>query len=201
MKEYHKINSVFKRGANNQFIIGDWAQNEFNYLQNNEWEFTEKVDGTNIRIEWDGANRKFGGRTENAQIPATLIQRLENLFPVEKFSGLDPMILFGEGYGPKIQKGGGNYGPIQDFILFDVMIGDWFLRRPDIEDIAKKFSIDVVPILGTGNIAYAIAKVRAGFKSKWGDFIAEGLVIRPIVELKDRAGRRIITKIKHRDFK
>ena len=31
--------------------------------------------------------------------------------------------------------------------------------------------------------------------------VAEGLVLRPEKELRDRMGRRIITKIKHRDFK
>lgn len=27
---------------------------EFDYLKDNTWIFTEKVDGTNIRIMWDG---------------------------------------------------------------------------------------------------------------------------------------------------
>jgi hypothetical protein len=39
-----------------------------------------------------------------------------------------------------------------------------------------------------------------GFESQWGDFIAEGIVARPQVELRDRAGHRIITKLKHKDF-
>jgi hypothetical protein len=39
-----------------------------------------------------------------------------------------------------------------------------------------------------------------GFKSHWGDFIAEGIVARPKVELKTRAGHRIITKLKYKDF-
>jgi len=41
---------------------------------------------------------------------------------------------------------------------------------------------------------------RAGLVSKWGDFEAEGIVARPAVELKTRAGERIITKLKTRDF-
>lgn len=41
---------------------------------------------------------------------------------------------------------------------------------------------------------------RLGFKSTWGDFQAEGIVARPSVELKNRAGERIITKIKCKDF-
>ena len=34
----------------------------------------------------------------------------------------------------------------------------------------------------------------------FGGFLAEGMVIRPIVELKSRNGHRIITKLKHKDF-
>jgi hypothetical protein len=33
-----------------------------------------------------------------------------------------------------------------------------------------------------------------------GDFIAEGLVAKPAVELRNRRGERIVVKIKHKDF-
>lgn len=45
-----------------------------------------------------------------------------------------------------------------------------------------------------------IHEAEKGFKSQWGDFIAEGIVARPMTELKNRNGSRIITKIKHKDF-
>lgn len=45
-----------------------------------------------------------------------------------------------------------------------------------------------------------IGITREGFTSTWGDFIAEGIVARPEVELFDRMGQRIITKIKYNDF-
>ena len=47
--------------------------------------------------------------------------------------------------GMKIQKGGGRY--IKDevsFILFDVKIDKWWLRRPDIEEIAGDLAIKVM---------------------------------------------------------
>jgi hypothetical protein len=46
-----------------------------------------------------------------------------------------------------------------------------------------------------------LEKTRWGFSSTWGDFNAEGIVARPICELKSRNGERIITKLKHRDFR
>ena len=66
MEPYHKIQSIFKRDAENGYkFTSEYSCPEFEYLQNNEWEFTEKVDGTNIRIIWDGQDGlRIAGRTE-----------------------------------------------------------------------------------------------------------------------------------------
>ncbi len=209
MKEYHKIQTVFKRDdKTKQIIEGDYSLPEFEYLKDNQWVFTEKVDGTNIRVMWNGEAVTFGGKTDDAQMPVFLLYKLQELFEgtakrqmfTEKFS-TEQVCLYGEGYGAKIQKGGGNYNPTGvDFVLFDVRIGDWWLQRTDIEDIATFFGIKVVPIIGEGTLTEAIAMTRAGQKSQWGDFLSEGIVARPKTELKTRRGDRIITKIKHRDF-
>jgi len=204
MKEYHKIQSIYKRDERGKCIVGQWSTPELEYLKDNQWVWTEKVDGTNIRIMWDAdaMSLKFGGKTDNAQTPPFLLDRLAQLFPVEKFVGRDSMCLYGEGYGRKIQKGGGLYNPNGvDFVLFDVKIGEWWLKRHVVEELAAELEIRVVPIISTGTIAEAVEVVRLGFVSEWGDFTAEGLVLRPTVELKARNGERIITKIKHKDFK
>lgn len=211
MKEYHKIDTVFKRDPNNKFktlILGDYSQDAFGYLANNEWVFTEKVDGTNIRVMIDGAvwggKITFGGKTDDAQIPSSLVRKLEERFlpQQEALSGAFPDggCLYGEGYGAKLQKGGGNYRQYQDFVLFDVKVREWWLQRPDIEDTAGKFGLYVVPIIGRGTLADMVAMARTGFNSIWGDFRAEGIVARPSCELQTRNGSRIITKIKHKDF-
>jgi hypothetical protein len=205
VQEYHKIQSIYKRDERtHKFLEGDWSLPEFEYLKDNEWEFTEKVDGTNVRVGWDGAVVRFGGRTDDAQMPAFLLSRLQELFPAEKMAGLypeTPMVLYGEGYGARIQKGGGNYksGGV-DFVLFDVLIGDLWLERCNVNDIAQTIGVGFAPVVGAGTITDAIAMVRGGLQSKWGDFHAEGLVIRPKVELRSRRGHRIISKLKERDF-
>ena len=58
-------------------------------------------------------------------------------------------------------------------------------------------------MLGEGTLYEAIEMTRKGFKSKLGnkDFDAEGIVLRPKVELKNRNNDRIIGKIKLKDFK
>lgn len=210
MSIYHKIQSVYKRDPENNFktfLDGQYSIPEFEYLADNEWIWTEKIDGTNIRVYWDGTSVKFGGRTDKAQIPTFLIDSLAELFPaykfVEEFGTSCPMnvVLYGEGYGAKIQKGGGNY--ISDgvsFILFDVRIGDWWLERDSVEELATALGVRHVPVIGTGTLPEAVEFVRNGFDSQWGDFESEGIVARPSVELFTRSGHRIITKIKCKDF-
>ena len=211
MTKYHKIQTIFKRDMSNKgkIIEGEFALPEIEFLKDNEWIFTEKVDGTNIRVMWDGEKVTFGGKTDNAQMPVFLLYKLQELFEgivkeqifKEVFGEEGGVCLYGEGYGAKIQKGGGNYIPDGvDFVLFDVKIGDWWLKREDIEDIASKLGLRVVPIIGKGTISKMIDIVKKGFDSQWGDFIAEGIVAKPMVELKNSKGGRIITKIKYKDF-
>jgi len=202
MKEYAKIQSVFKRDEKtHKFILGEFSLPEFKYLKDNIWVFTEKVDGTNVRVMWDGSEVRFGGKTNDAQMPTFLLLKLQELFLPGKFKELPPLCLYGEGYGARIQKGGGNYIPNGcDFILIDILIDNWWLERENIEDIASKLCIKVVPIIGSGSIDAAIAKTSIGFNSTFGNFSAEGIVLKPQVALTNRKGERVITKVKHKDF-
>ena len=209
MKEYHKIQTVYKRDPETKFktlLEGDFSLGEFAWLANNEWVFTEKVDGTNIRVKFDIDNHlSFGGRSDNAQIPTRLLDELNILFnKVNLASVFEEGVnacLYGEGYGAKIQKGGGNYIPNgNSFVLFDVKINGIWLKHEDVEDIAQKLGIRVVPTIGTGTLFEMVDMAKNGIKSIWGDFQAEGIVARPKTELLDRTGKRIITKIKCKDF-
>lgn len=206
--EYTKIPNIFKREecGNNKLIEGEFSTPELKYLANAQWVWTEKVDGTNIRVIWDGHSVTFGGRTDKAQIPAHLVNKLNKLFGgtnkeeiFEQHFGDVPVILFGEGYGEKIQKGGGLYGPV-NFILFDVFINGVWLKREAVEEIAFAFNIGVVPIVGGGSLNQAVEEIRKHPKSQLRDAELEGFVCRPACELLDRMGNRIIVKIKCRDF-
>lgn len=207
MSEYHKIQSLFKRDMTQKhkpLIEGDWTLPEFEYLAGNQWTFTEKVDGTNIRVIFAGESITFGGRTDDAQIPAQLVARLNDTFLPKKNELRevfpDGGILYGEGYGAKIQKGGGNYRQDQDFVLFDVRVGQWWLQRADVDDVASRLGLDVVPVIGVGTLHDAVTLAKYGITSTWGPFQAEGIVARPTTELYTRSGHRIIAKVKCRDF-
>jgi ATP-dependent RNA circularization protein (DNA/RNA ligase family) len=206
MKEYHKIQTLYKRDDKGRIIEGEWTQPELEYLCVLFWEWTEKVDGTNIRVYWDGKEVHFAGRTDRAQIPPLLLEHLANTFKpedfLEAFGDEGEVTLYGEGYGNKIQKVGCKYLPDSvGFILFDVRIGHWWLTRENVEGIATTFTIPVVPIVGHGTLDDAIAFVKSEPSSLLGDCTMEGLVLRPIVELCNRGGHRIITKIKVKDFR
>ena len=211
MKEYHKINTLFKRdmeSKNKTLIVGEYSMPEFEYLKDNEWVFTEKIDGTNIRVIWNFENKDitFKGKTDNALIPANLYKELTLIFKSEQLAEVFPdtdVCFYGEGYGVKIQNGGNYISSGNDFILFDIKIGEWWLKREDILGIAEKLDIDVVPIIGEGTLTNMIDIVRAGFISQVAEnksFTAEGIVARPKIELKARNGERIITKLKFKDF-
>lgn len=209
MKEYHKIETIYERDTNGtkKLIEGKFRNETVEYLRHNVWEFTEKVDGTNIRIHWDGHMISFAGRTDKAQIPNHLMEYLNKTFLndtteelFEQMFGEKEVILFGEGYGPKIQKVGALYRPDVSFILFDIMVNGMYLARNNVEDIAIALGIAVVPIVLIGTLYDAVNYIRTSPESCIGFAPMEGVVGRPAVEVLDRRGNRVIVKIKVCDF-
>ena len=209
MREYPKIETIFNRDTEGtkKLIFGTYRDETVKYLRFNDWQFTEKIDGTNISVEWDGHAVSFHGRTERAQIPKHLLEYLEKTFLTteaeelfEQTYGDKNVILYGEGYGAKIQNGG-NYRSDVSFILFDVLIGDNWQEREWVEKTAKMFGIDVVPVVFVGSLEEGIDYVMEHHPSTIGTAMMEGIVGRPMVEMRDRLGKRIIVKIKWEDFK
>lgn len=206
-KEYEKIETLFLRDDTTKKLVeGKYRNETVEFLKDVDWEFTEKIDGTNIRVVWDGHKVQYFGRTNNAQIPSQLMNRLLELFGgetneeiFEQHFGDMPVMLIGEGYGAKIQNGGA-YREDNDFILFDVFINGNYQSRENVSKIASYFGLDVVPTVMIGKLQEGVDYVKSKPKSKIGTANSEGLVARPLVELKDRAGNRVIVKIKVRDF-
>lgn len=208
METYPKIPGPYKRNIEpgpdrNKLIMGAWSSPELEALAHLEWTWTEKVDGTNIRVHWDGHRVTFGGRTEGSQIPAKLVTALQRLFTEELFEqsfNATEVTLYGEGFGAGIQSGG-IYRPDQSFALFDVRCGGLWLRRDDVEDVASKLGVEIVPVALRGSIAEAIAEVKMGVTSHWNGAEAEGLVGVAPAGLLSRRGDRIMVKVKRKDFR
>lgn len=217
MYKYTKIETPFKRDmdGSKDLIEGVFRSDAVEYLKDCQWVGTEKVDGCNVGIFWDGHRVHFQGRTERAQIPTPLLDKLQEMFGgdvneeiFEQMFGEKEVVLFGEGYGPKIQKGGGLYRDDVSFILFDVYFpeGNLWGRREAIEGIASAFGIEAVPIVFRGTIDEAVAYVKTSplsviAKNHSGkDYVMEGIVCKPVAEMLTRTGDRIMVKVKVKDF-
>lgn len=218
MIEYPKIETLFDRGPDFKVRADEAGLRlpEFDLVE--RWLITEKVDGTNIRMTYfpreDGSigNLVIRGRTEAAQIPPKLEKALVDLIPMDTYAsvltGTDPVTLYGEGYGPGIQKGG-VYRSDPSFRLFDIKIGEWWLNWLLVEDIAKSLGIKTVPVIGTDvTWQHALEILKWDFHESTvamedgeNEFVEpEGIVARTEPLLFTRKGDRLMWKLKHKDF-
>lgn len=218
MKEYQKIETPFVRDmdGSKKLILGQFRNPIVEYLKNCQWICTEKVDGTNVRVHWNGYKFNFYGRTDSASFPSFMLRKLTEIFNndeteqvMEQMFAEREVILIGEGYGAKIQKCGANYiKDGVDFIGIDVMVKTkdnekWvYLDRRDAEDVYKALGIKMVPIVATMTLGEAVNHVMSKPYSLISEVkqVMEGLVCVPDVPVYDKSGHRIIVKIKVKDF-
>lgn len=207
---FGKIRAPFLRETNKSktTTVGMWSNPIFEYLQNNEWVWTGKADGTSIGVKWDGERVSFVGHTDKSQIPPKLLNFLTTSFGTdeaeaifEELFGDKPFTLYGEGLSSETNE---DYGfPDGNFILFDVHNDndDVFWNRDAVENVAQKFNLDIVPILLRGTIMDAVEFVKVVRPSPFDPLRPlEGLVGRPPVELKTTNGDRVICKVKYCDI-
>lgn len=224
--EYLKIHSLWKREGwyfeegkkkdenyqkgRQSFIVGDYAKPVFGNIK--KWRVDEKIDGTNVRIMWGRPNvgampvLTFGGRTNNAQMPCHLLAKLQEMFTDEKmietFLNSNSVIMFGEGYGPKIQAAGANYRKDPSFILFDIWIDGWWLERNSVKEIALKMGLDVVPEIGimTEEEIVEFVKSKPLSTCSLTPQMMEGVVCRAEPLVLMRNGKPIMFKLKCKEF-
>ncbi len=217
MYKYPKIETLFTR--DNKFkVTNEIRLPEFENIKN--WLITEKIDGTNIRIIFNREKGylSFRGRTDKAQMPIYLLEILQKMFLIEKFveifNDAKEVCLYGEGYGAKIQKGGGNYNKDNSFRLFDIWIDGWWLEWDDVVDIAEQLGIETVPTAGLMKIEYAIGLIewknrglsdcrlysRVALDENKKEILVEGIVARAYPMMLFRNGIPIKWKLKVEDY-
>ena len=172
---------------------------------------------------------RIAGKTDNAQIPKNLLKHMQEKYPNEKVLaalGLKEFIpideweiehnwltydqipdiytIYGEGYGEGIQSGGWYINGGNEFIVFDVKVNDIYLKTDARDEIATKLGAPIVPLIGYFTLDEAIDFVRKGFRSVVAENpevkMAEGLVLRTDLGLRNRMGKRLIVKVKYEDF-
>ena len=208
--QFYKISGPFKRQTekgpdHNKLKIGEWYDSAFDTLQNAQWNWTEKLDGTNVRVHWDGHRVSMAGRTDRAQLHGDLTGYIQDTFTEELFEqafGSTPVTLFGEGVGPGIQKGGELYGDVKHFRLFEVKMDNVWRTRLTVVDVAAAFGVEPAELFMTGTVWEAIDVVKCGLlvDHGFGKFLSEGLVGVPVDGFLNYNGTRIAMKVKTCDL-
>lgn len=210
MKTYQKIANIYKWDAKYKNIVG--INQPFEALKDIKWLGTEKIDGTNVRIYWDGHDITWHGHTEKSTLPENLKAFLAEKFGAkemeyvfEQMFGDKEVYIFGEGYGYKIQTNGDKYTQDKtcNFIIFDINVDGWDLKRENIIDIAKNLDCQVVPVVFEGTLIEAEQFVASHPMStlNGGLHEMEGIVIQPCdVQLYDNKGNLIKGKVKYQDL-
>lgn len=224
MYKYNKMKTLFVRDEH--FKVTDKLScKEFSNINN--WLVTEKIDGTNVRIIYkpakdivqpfvytdivkSPATLEIKGKKDTSDMPSYLLERLNEMFDLEKFIEVFPEVtkgvcLYGEGYGAKIRSGG-NYNKGHDFRLFDVWLDGWWLEWDNVEDIANKLGIETAPVIMETTLEEAVELVKrkiyseVALKEGCKHRIAEGIVARAYPMVLFRNGTPVKWKLKVKDY-
>jgi len=168
----------------------------------------EKIHGTSAHVAWKFETKQvrlFSGGEDNRKFAAlfdvnALKAKFEQVFPDQDVT------IYGEAYGGKQQGMSHTYGKELKFIVFDVKVGIVWLNVPNAEDVAKQFGMEFVAYRKVEtNLAFldevmeepSVQAKRNGIKE---DKQREGVVLRPLVEMKTNNGARVIAKYKPEKF-
>lgn len=222
-KLYPKIPNLFKFNSNYNNIVG--LNEPFKTLAENpkmKWRATEKIDGTNTRIYWDGYRVSCEGRTAKSVFPPFVTEFLNMKFcendefetALEQVFSEKEVIIFGETFGPKIQNKGDQYGKEIRFIVFDIAVLETdgkfhMIVNPELKaSIALQLGLSVVERVFESAELFDIVKyVAQHHQTLVGDeegdlpHEMEGVIIEPVAPIfYDRDGNILKCKCKYRDL-
>ena len=165
----------------------------------------EKIHGTSAHVSWDnGALSFFSGGEKH--------DKFKSLFDADALSarfvalGHEKVIAYGEAYGGKCQGMSKTYGVELKFVVFDVKIGDSWLDVPNAHDVATKLALEFVEYakIPCSMDAIDLMRDKPSEQAKRNGIvepmIREGVVLRPMHEMKMPNGDRIIAKHKRVEF-
>jgi hypothetical protein len=168
----------------------------------------EKVHGTSAHVSWnDGAVGFFAGGAKHATFSSIFDQDLADRF---KAIGQPKVMVFGEAYGGSQQKMKTVYGAEMRFIAFEVKIetetGPNWLSVPQAADVVEKLGLEFVPFVRVPADVPALDAQRdapsevAKRRGMGDNHPREGIVIRPLIEVRMNNGERVIAKHKGEAF-
>lgn len=180
---------------------------------------TEKVHGTSAHVRWDPDRKEiayFSGGAKHEEFRGLFDDAFEKRFmELVDENGRDVSIcVFGEAYGGKMQGMSKTYGNSLRFIVFEAKIGVRWLNFPAVQTVAGKLGLEVVPgkilpaeedaLTEYRNSPSEVAVMRGcgGNTDRYGHCppMREGIVLRPLFEVRANDDSRIIAKYKNPEF-
>jgi uncharacterized protein (UPF0335 family) len=162
----------------------------------------EKLDGTSTHVSWkEGRLTFFPGCIKLATFASLFdVEALTNKF--KELYGEHELVVFGEGYGGAIQARSNRYGKKLRFTAFDVKFNESWLNIPNAQQVVESLGLEFVPYeKGPATVAWfdeqrdapSVQSRRNGID---GIQPREGIVIRPLHELRCNNDERVISKHK-----
>jgi hypothetical protein len=223
---YPRILNLHARDPRTKKVTSRLARLWMLALQDARWVAEEKLDGINVQLRLFSTpvrvEGSVAGRGKNTVLPVPVEEELAKLLgvcpgrlqagPDEVLEGRElelgeEMVLFFEAVGWKIQNPmGGRYCPDGnvELVLLDgqrTSQADW-LPPEELDLLAGRLGVARPPVFGTCTLPEAEGWVRKGLLSKASKVpgvMAEGLVLRPLVELR-ASHERVICKIKPKNL-
>jgi len=164
----------------------------------------EKIHGTSAHVRWDGGQLRFSSGGEKHERFCGLFDEMR-LAEAFLTIGHAPVVVYGEAYGGSQQGQSHRYGKELRFVAFEVQVGEVWLDVPNAADFAGKLGLSFVhyvkvptdlPALDAERDAPSEQARRNGVE---GDHPREGVVLRPIFEVRTNNGERIVAKHKRDD--
>jgi len=181
----------------------------------------EKIHGSSAHISWKdgkvhedlhciGTNKQEG--KVNLFCGGCKKELFDSLWDKEELknkfieTGIEEVTIYGEGYGGKMQGMSATYGKELKFVAFDVKIGHCWLDVPKAKEFCDLIGIEFVAYEKVSTNLEDLDRERdkdstQAIRNGLGEGkMREGVVLRPLFELKKNNGARIICKHKRDEF-
>lgn len=203
---YPKFYGPYERDKESKYLDMNLPRDGVKPYMNRDtkWWVSEKMDGTNTRIIWDGYKLEVKGRTGGSHLQGYQTELLSELmqngnYKFDETFGEQEVTIYGETLGGKIQKN--PHGVDPQFQAFDIKVGEVWLKYEDVRDISEKLGIGYVEhkLFDSWNKVLMYFMYTARQRKENAEYF-EGLVAIPEHMPLTRTGERVITKIKVADF-
>jgi hypothetical protein len=168
----------------------------------------EKIHGTSAHVSWKPDEDRMGFFSGGEKY-----DRFCALFDAEALAGQArevleyPTIFFGEAYGGKQQGMSKTYGDELKFVVFDVKVGEHWLSVPQAHELTTTFGLEFIDYvkIPTDLVAIDAERDRPSTQAQRNGIeeekMREGIVLRPLIEVKTNNGKRVIAKHKRAEFR